>query len=251
MRNRFVLAVNNGIHGVALPEVGPIPIPGLELPDWVKEAIAKAGKWLATVFSYGGKGITTNRLKGSGTEPVNGGWGLNPSALTSAATDTALFNPAPEARVAGTSTQQTTAANIPNDTYQVVATIQASATRAITEFGLFDTTTAAPATTFSITVSTAGATAVTVAANAGFPGAGTYYIQADTEVMAVTGGQATNTWTVTRGARGSTSATHAAGGIVTGGEACAGGNMFLKGDFAVINLANGDSIQFTAKLQYT
>ena len=53
------------------------------------------------------------------------------------------------------------------------------------------------------------------------------------------------------GNRGSTAATHSNGAAVVGGEALAGGNMFMKGDFSVINLNTGDSIQFTAKLQYT
>ena len=206
---------------------------------------------MATVFSYGGKGVTTNRLKAGGTEPLNGGWGLNPNALTSANTDTALFDPSAEARVAGASTQQTTNANVPNDTYQVVATLTASTTRAITEFGLFDTSVAAPQTTLNGAIGSTGATSITVTSASGFPGSGTYYIQIDSEVMAVTGGQGTTTWTVTRGARGSTAATHANSAPVVGGEATAGGNMFMKGDFSVINLNSSDSITFTAQVQYT
>lgn len=203
-------------------------------------------KLLATVFSYGGKGITTNRLKAGGTEPLNGGWGLNPNALTSAATDTALFDPSSEARVAGASTQQTTAANVPNDTYQVVATITAAGSRAITEFGLFDTATAASATTLASTL-TAGATTMTLGAAINTASA---YCQVDGEVVQITANQSTTTPTILRGARGSTSATHASAANVVGGEGSAGGNMFLKGDFSVINLASGDSITFTAKLQY-
>jgi hypothetical protein len=50
-------------------------------------------------------------------------------------------------------------------------------------------------------------------------------------------------------------ATHTAGGalaITNAGllDASTSGNLFLKGDFAVVNLANGDSIQFTYKAQY-
>lgn len=207
---------------------------------------------MATVFSYGGKAITTNRLKGAGTEPLNCGWGLNPSALTSANTDTALFDPAPEARVAGTSTQQTTNANFPNDTYQVIATITASAARVIQEFAQFDTATAAPQTTLSAAITTAVQTSISVTSASGFPGSGTYMIQIDNEVMQVTAGQGTTTWTVVRGQRGSTAAaSHASGANVVGGESCSGGNMFLKGDFSAINLNGGDSIQFTSKCQFT
>src|SRR5579864_8113760 len=138
-RRRLGLAVAGG--GVVADER-----PRQSWRDWIME--------MATHMTYGGAAISTNRLNGGGTAPVNAGWGLNPGAATTAITDTALFDPAPEARVAGTFTQQTTAANVPNDTAQVVATITASSTRAITEFGLFDTATAAPQTTLGATIST-------------------------------------------------------------------------------------------------
>lgn len=214
---------------------------GIRIPGW-REFVA----W-ATHVTYGGAGITTNRIKGAGTEPLDGGWGLNPGALTTSITDTALFDPSPEARVAGASTQQTTAANVPNDTYQVVVTITASAGRAITEFGLFDTTTAAPQTTTGSTISTTGVTSISVASTTGFTTGG--FAQIDSEVVSITGSSA-GTLTVARGVRGSTAATHATAANVVGGEGLAGGNQYMKGDFAVINLNNGDSIQFTAKVQY-
>lgn len=203
---------------------------------------------MATVMSYGGKGITTNRLHGSGTEPVNGGWGTG--AGTHATTDTALFNPASEARVAGTSSLVTTTATVPNDTYQNVTTIQAAGSRAITEYGLFDTATAAPATTLAATVASSGATSITVASGTGFTNT-TGYAQIEQEVVNITAGGGTATWTVTRGARGSTAATHPNAAAVIGGEGNAGGNMYAVGDFSVINLNTGDSIQFTFKVQYT
>lgn len=93
---------------------------------------------MATVFCNSGKAITTNRIKGSGTEPVYVAWGTG--AGTAAATDTTLFTESAEARVAGTSTQQTT--TVTSDTYQVVGTITASAGRTITNAGLFDASTA-------------------------------------------------------------------------------------------------------------
>lgn len=34
-------------------------------------------------------------------------------------------------------------------------------------------------------------------------------------------------------------------------DAASGGNMLMKGDFAVVNLSNGDSITFTMKIQFT
>ncbi len=92
---------------------------------------------MATVFSNTGKAITTNRLKGSGTEPLYVAWGTG--AGTAAITDTTLFTESAEARTAGTSTQQTTTTT--NDTYQVVGTITATAGRTITNAGLFDAST--------------------------------------------------------------------------------------------------------------
>lgn len=80
-----------------------------------------------------GKAIITNRLKGSGTEPLYVAIGTG--AGTTAATDTTLFTEV-ETRVAGTSTQQTTTTT--NDTYRVVGTITATGARAVTNAGLFD-----------------------------------------------------------------------------------------------------------------
>lgn len=82
-----------------------------------------------------GMAITTNRVKGAGTEPNYIAWGVGTTAP--AVGNTALQTPSAEARTAGTSTQVTT--NTTNDTYQVVGTIVcASAAKAITEVGLFD-----------------------------------------------------------------------------------------------------------------
>lgn len=96
---------------------------------------------MANVFANTGKAITTNRVKNGATgatEPNYVAWGTG--AGTSAATDTTLFIEASEARVAGTSTQQTTTTT--NDAYQVVGTITADAAKTITNAGLFDAATA-------------------------------------------------------------------------------------------------------------
>lgn len=93
---------------------------------------------LATLLVNTGKAITTNRIKGAGTEPVHVAWGTG--AGTTALTDTTLFTEASESRVAGTSTQQTTTTT--NDTYQVVGTLTcAGAGKTITNAGLFDAAT--------------------------------------------------------------------------------------------------------------
>lgn len=88
---------------------------------------------MATLVVNGGRAIITNRLKGSGTEPnfVSVGTGAGTTALA----DTTLFTEV-ETRVAGTSSQVTTTTT--NDTYQVVGTVAITATRALTNAGLFD-----------------------------------------------------------------------------------------------------------------
>jgi Multicopper oxidase len=63
---------------------------------------------------------------------------------------------------------------------------------------------------------TAGQTTLLVASAAGFPGPGNnYYVRVDNEVMQVTGGQGTTTWTVMRGQLGTLAAPHASGVPVT------------------------------------
>lgn len=91
----------------------------------------------ATLLVDAGKAIVTNRIKGSGTEPVYVAWGTG--AGTTAAGNTTLFTEASEARVSGTSTRVTT--SVTNDTYQVVGTITADAGKTITNAGLFDAST--------------------------------------------------------------------------------------------------------------
>ena len=72
-----------------------------------------------------------------------------------------------------------------------------------------------PKTTTRPTATTAGQTTITVASAAGFPASGTYYIRMDSEVLQVTGGQGTTTWTVSRGQLGTAAAAHASGAVVT------------------------------------
>lgn len=124
----------------------------------------------ATVLTNAGKAITTNRIKGTGTEPnfVAVGSGATGAARTAAAADTSLTTQY-STRVVGTSSIVTTTTT--NDTYQVVGTIAATGTVAVDEAGLFD--------------------------------------------------------------------------------AASAGNMYLSATFPVINLASGDSIQATLKVQYS
>jgi FtsP/CotA-like multicopper oxidase with cupredoxin domain len=72
-----------------------------------------------------------------------------------------------------------------------------------------------PRSTTRPTATTAAQTSVTVASATGFPASGSYYVRIDGEVMQVTGGQGTTTWTVARGQLGTAAAAHASGATVT------------------------------------
>jgi FtsP/CotA-like multicopper oxidase with cupredoxin domain len=72
-----------------------------------------------------------------------------------------------------------------------------------------------PKTTTRPTATTAGQTTITVASSGGFPASGNYHIRIDNEVLQVTAGQGTTTWTVARGQLGTAAAAHASGAVVT------------------------------------
>ncbi len=97
---------------------------------------------MATAVVVKGREIITGRMRGgtpSQAEPLHIGVGTGTTATTTG--DTALATERTvEARVAGTSSQQTTTST--NDTYQVTGTWTKSdaGTVAITEVGLFDAT---------------------------------------------------------------------------------------------------------------
>jgi len=72
-----------------------------------------------------------------------------------------------------------------------------------------------PKTTTRPSPTTIGQTSITVASAAGFPASGTYYVRIDNEVLQVTGGQGTTTWTVARGQLGTAAATHLSGATIS------------------------------------
>lgn len=211
---------------------------------------------MGTVLVSKGRDIITGRMIGSTptqAEPKNLGWGTGSGAA--ATPDVALIIEAAEARVAGTSSQQTTTTS--SDTYQVVGTITSSSGQTITEFALADGTTKPPSTTLSAAITTTGQTSITVTSATGFPGSGNYSIQIDNEVLLVTAGQGTTTWTVSRGTNGSTAATHSNGAVITAGNApgstaiAAGGSLLVHSTFTGLVLASGDSIQATVSVSFS
>lgn len=180
-------------------------------------------------------------------------WGLDPAdAYTAANTDVALFTEAPEARVTGTSSQVTTTTT--NDTYQVTGTMTASATRAITEASLADSTTQPAAAAVAAGGVVGSSSSTTLNTSATFTPGNNNYIQIRTEVMQVTAGSGSTALTVVRAQNGSSAiATIAATDNVAPGNppgqtGITGGTLLAKADFAVINLNTSDSVAFTWKV---
>jgi len=62
---------------------------------------------------------------------------------------------------------------------------------------------------------TASATTVAVVSAASFPATAEFRVKVDSEILLVTAGAGTTTWTVTRGADGTAAVTHTTGAIVT------------------------------------
>ena len=219
----------------------------------------------AATATYSGRSILWGRMHGLQTEPSVIKWGTS-SVTASANPDVALFTPATETGTAGTVSLVSTTQLV--DTWQVSGTMTCLvAGKTITEAVLSDTTTLSGTTTIATSSQAAGATTITLTAGGNLVTASNFYIQVENEVELVTGGQNTNTLTVSRGQLGSSSAAHAIGVAVTvggdggahangsgspGGQtatvgATQGGNIFAHADFAGIGLAVNDSITFTWK----
>lgn len=128
-----------------------------------------AGFWAQATAAGSGDGSTTATWVGQGEGSPAG------TRPTAAAADTALTGASNESRVNGTRSAVTTTNT--GDTYQVVATVNATGARQLVEVGLFD------------------------AAGSGNPPTG--------------------------------------------------GNLVIHADFAVVNVSNGDSVQYTVKDQLT
>ena len=109
------------------------PRPG-SLRDLLKDSIG----WLAVVFTNAGAAIVTNRIIQAGTAPKNIGWGVGTNAA--AVGDTALQTESAPTTAGGRTvgTESRTTITNTNDNYQVVGTVSAGSTLAITEAGLFD-----------------------------------------------------------------------------------------------------------------
>lgn len=193
----------------------------------------------AVTNTYPGRSIMWNRLKGNGAEPKNVKWGTGGGFTGSANANVALFAPATEAPVAGTSSLITTTGLA--DTYQVTGTITcAAASKTITEEVWSDSTTLSGTGTLAVTLLLA-ATAMTLVAAPAIT-TGNYYAQIGNETILVTGANSA-TLNITRGLLGSASATAASGTPVTiGGDGGAGTGGATSLQTAIVGAAQGGSI---------
>lgn len=140
---KFALAA--GISALALASAAPAqfgradsePQP-TSIGDKVRDAVRGGIASLATVFTNAGAAIVTNRIIQAGTAPKNIGWGTGTTAA--AVGDTALQTEAAPTTAGGRTvgTESRTTVTNTNDNYQVVGTVTAGSTLAITEAGLFD-----------------------------------------------------------------------------------------------------------------
>lgn len=115
-----------------------VPLPG---PD-ILAGPSKGLRMLATVFTNAGAAIVTNRIIQAGTAPKNIGWGIGTggAAVGNTALGTESVPTTSGGRTVGTESRTTI--TVTSDNYQVVGTVTASSTLAITEAGLFDAVTA-------------------------------------------------------------------------------------------------------------
>lgn len=197
-----------------------------------------------------GREIFHNRLRGSGTEPLNLLWGNNPAGLTEATTDIAPFKEASEARVAGTSSIVTTTTT--NDTYQVVGTFTSASGQTIAEVALSDSASKpTPVDTVQASsgvIASNSGTTVIVATGGNF--SANQYIQIRTEVMKITS-ISTNTLTVTRAQNGTSAiSTIALSDTVTGGNPpgqtnVTNGSLFFHTAHGSQTLAINDQVTYT------
>lgn len=208
------------------------------------------------VVTAKGREIMTGRMRGgtpTQAEPLFIGW--DTGGFTGAVSDVGAFGESAEARITGTSSQQTT--TTANDTYQVTGTLTATGSRTITAVLLSDTTSKPFATTVTGGSAVGSAVGTTLTVAAAYTPANNTYIQVRTEVLQVTAGTGTTSLTVTRGQNGSAAiASIANSDPVTAGNppgvaTVTNGNLFVHGEHGSTTLASGESITYTVTVKIT
>lgn len=172
-----------------------------------------------TVASASGFPTSGNYTITIGTEQmtVTGGWGTTTWTVTRGVNGTTAATHANAASVAQVSISVSSAAGFPaSGSYTVLVDSEQMTVTAGQGTNLWTVTRAANGTTAAVhsTGATVDPTTISVSSYANFPASGNYPIRVGNEVMTVTGGQGTATWTVTRGANGTAIASHSSGASV-------------------------------------
>lgn len=218
---------------------------------------------MASTITRTGKSLISNLMKKTGEEPKVVCWGLNPAAVTAAATDVGLFEESPENRISGSTALATT--SFTNDTFVVTGTQTATGTRAITEAGLSNSTTKPFKSEVKAGSTVIGSNSATeLKLEATYTPANKTFVQIRGEVLKVEAGEGTANLTVARAANGSTASSAIAAkdavtiGNIPGpfstsaeGAPTAGASLFTHADLSVVSLSNGDSIAWTWNVQFS
>jgi len=170
--------------------------------------------------------------------------GLGTGSGNTSDSDQALFTEL--TRISGVTSQATTTTS--GDTYSVVGTFTAATSSTITNVRLFTTSGAPVQSQLVAQISSNSQTSIQVNGYGSWPTSYPFNVQVSTEVMTVTSGNSgTSTFTVSRGANGSTALTTAAIGTYVTQVT---GSLFAKTNFGGIPVSAGDVLQFTVGVQY-
>jgi hypothetical protein len=233
-----------------------LPDGGTRVKEGVLAHLAGYGLRCPVTGTWGDQRVTHNLITNVGHAAANGRISnqgayspfvnlcIGIGAVAAAATDQALGQELTTnggARAAATATQTTT--TVTNDTTQLVHTWTFSTTTyALVEEGIVDSATA-PSVTTTTQSRVLGDTSVTVTAGASFTNGD--FVQWESEIIQITAGGGTNTFsTILRGQRGTAAAGHASGTGLT--DISTSGNMLAKQSFSAVNVNGVNGDQFTA-----
>lgn len=229
-------------------------------PHLLAQLEAKGHPLAAAVATLKGRDLETVALTASTAPGMFGTWGTNPSTLTAAKTDVALFaeRVGSETRTSVSPTVQTV--TTVNDTWQYAYTITATGSVTIAETGIFNASTQPAQATVAAGGVVASGSSTTLNTSATFTPGNNNYIQIRTEFMQVTAGSGSTALTVVRmnniaanlgGGSGNIStiavSDNVGPGNPPGQSGISGGNMLIHADHSGDGLLNGDSIAYTVK----
>ena len=180
---------------------------------WVTQgAPGSSAGTLTVIRGFGGTTAATHSNAASVTMPIGGGpdflrklsfSDIGSSGDTASYVSSASGDTKPQITLTG----RDTTGVIQSETKTLNGTTLVAGTQT---WGRFEAASLAVGTTSTGSL-TSGATSLTVTAATNFPSTGNYYIQMAKEVLQVTAGQGTTTWTVSRAQLGTTATAHNSG----------------------------------------